>query len=542
MMPQRVAIIADAHFHDPGGDFGGVGVMIGGHRVALRSWADVQAGARAVNETAMALTAALDRIAARGIRRVVLAGDYTDDGQTANTRRLARLLQGYQTTHDLRFYAIPGNHDVYGPRGKHVSTRFMTGPARSVLVTSDAQIAAAHAPDAVLTPAMRCGGLPDALQPMAAFGLYRQPEHLHWESPFGLSDADDARCYDAQAADGSVTHRLMDASYLVEPEPGLWLLMIDANVFEPRPGRTDPSRKKAFLDASDAGWNAVLRLKPFLLPWIADVTARARLADKTLVTVSHYPVLDPFQDDAGSEVALFGQTAIARRTPLPAVADALSAAGLQWHAGGHMHVNATAHRQTPVGGLTDLSLPSLAAFPPAFTVITASQHAIHAETCLLADLPVDPDLQDFYARQGRSGAPAPDYATFLAMQYRAHVATHVLPRDWPADLSAMLRDADCAALLALLSPTATAAFAQRHGFTPADLLAYPLIHMVTDAYLIRNAGPLAAPFIDPARIRLCRALADDFGDATVDPHATHAAFLGRFLSILGVSLRRMDAA
>ncbi|MDP1575671.1 MAG: metallophosphoesterase, partial [Cypionkella sp.] len=316
MALHTVAVLADVHFHDPAGDFGGAGILADGVRLALRSWADTRIAARAFNETAGVLRAALEKIAAAGVRHVVLAGDYSDDGQAANIWRLVNVLEGFEQRHGLQFYAIPGNHDLYGPHGKHVTTRFVSAPGQTMMVTSDAEQAEVGA---IVTPAMRCGGQPAALLPMARFGLFRQPEYLHWESPFGLDDRPEARIYEAVSADGSATQRLMDASYLVEPEPGLWLLMIDANVFEPRAGRPDATRKKAFIGPSDAGWNAVLRVKPFLLDWIADVTARAQALGKTLVAVSHYPVLDPFQDVAGSERALFGETAIVRRTPGPQV-------------------------------------------------------------------------------------------------------------------------------------------------------------------------------------------------------------------------------
>jgi 3',5'-cyclic AMP phosphodiesterase CpdA len=528
-MPHRVAIIADAHVHDPRGDFG-AGLMIGGERLALRSWHDTQTGARVVNETTAALTAALDRIAAAGVTHVILAGDYTDDGQAENTRRLAQLLHRY---HRLRFFVIPGNHDVFGPHGKHVSTRLVTGAGTTALVTSDTDAG----PDAIVTPAMRCAGLPEALMPMARFGLFRQPQDLHWESPFGPSDRAEHRLYAATAADGSVTHHLMDASYLVEPAPGLWILMIDANVFEPRAGRSDPSRKKAFLDPTDAGWNAVLRVKPFLLPWIADVVARANAGGKTLVTVSHYPLLDAFQDTAGSERALFGDTSIVRRTPTAAVAKALAATGLRWHAGGHMHVHATTHHQ----GLTDIAIPSLAAFPPAYRIVTATPDSAVSETVLLQDITPDPALGAAYVLQGRSKAPEP-YATFLATQFRTHVITRVLPRTWPPALWDRIKAADCTTLLDLLDHHDAAAFARRHALSPDALHTYPCADLLADAYLIRTAGSLADGFIDPTRLRVCAGLAQDFGDAGADPQTSHTAFLKRFLSILRLSLDRSTAS
>ncbi len=541
MSSHVVAIIADVHFHDSKGDFGGVGVTLDGARQVLRSWADTQSGSRAVNETAMALGMALDRIAEAGIRHVILAGDYSDDGQAENIRRLADLLHRYEASRGLRFYVIPGNHDVYGLHGKHVSTRFMISPDASALVTSDPAVAADELGTAVVTPAMRCAGLPEAVLPLARFGLFRQPEHLHWESPFGLSDAASARLYDATAADGSVTHRLMDTSYLAEPEPGLWILMLDANVFEPRPGRADALRKRAFIDASDAGWTAVLRAKPFLLPWIRDVVARAKAAQKTLVTVSHYPVLDPFRDDAGSEVALFGQTTIARRTPSRSVGEALADTGLRWHAGGHMHVNATTQIRTMAGRFSDVALPSLAAFPPAFAIVRATPDGAQSQRISLDGMQPDPALHDFYKAQGRLTPPM-TYDAFLAAQYRSHILTRRLPREWPHDLLPLIRGVSCSDFLILLGHSNPVGFASDYGLTLAALDAYGASQMIADAYLIRTAAQLAVRFFDPVHVRICTALAREFADATIDPQTSHAAFLRRFLSVLDVSLTRMSEA
>ncbi len=533
MAPYAVAVLADAHFHDPGGDFGGAGIVVDGARLVLRSWADTRIAARAFNETAGALTAALEKVAVAGVRHVVLAGDYSDDGQAENIRRLVAVLQGFEDRCGLRFYAIPGNHDLYGPHGKHVTSRFVSAPGHTVMVTSDAEQAEAGA---VVTPAMRCGGQPAALLPMARFGLFRQPEYLHWESPFGQDDRPEARMYDAVSGDGSVTQRLMDASYLVEPEPGLWLLMIDANVFEPRAGRPDAMRKKAFIGPSDAGWNAMLRVKPFLLGWIADVTARARALGKTLVSVSHYPALDPFQDVVGSERALFGDTAIVRRTPGPQVAQALIAAGLRWHIGGHMHVNATT--RTEDGRLTDLSLPSLAAFPAAFKIIRASGDAVSVETVSLEDVPSDPGISAVYRAEGQ-GEALP-LGAFLVAQRRAHVLERRLVHDWPPELRALVEARD-AGFVVELAGGDLAEFAQRHGLSVAALAACPLKDLIADAYLIKVAGPLAGPWIDADRLALCRALAAEFGDTRADPRQGSRGFLQRFLSVLRVSLDRMDA-
>lgn len=491
-----VAVLADVHFHDTTADFG-TGVMLEGRRRALRSWQDTATGARAVNESAASLERALEIIRARGIRHVVLLGDYTDDGQVETTARLAALLRDRSERHGLHFYAIPGNHDIYGPHGKHNSTRLSTAPDRSVLVTSDPEVASSEA-GAVLAPGMFCAGQPQGLGPMSDFGLFRQPAYRHWESPFGPDDATDTRMYEARSPDGGVSHRLFDASYLVEPEDGLWLLMLDANVFRPRAGIADSRRKRAFHDPSTAGWNEVLREKSFLLAWIADVHRRAVAEEKRLLVFSHYPVADPFEDD-GSERALFGDSEIAKRTPGPEVAAHLARLGLRQHFGGHIHANG----ETQVAGLTHISVPSTSAFPPGFVLV----HAKGVETVSLADLPLPEDLLAFYRASGAT--PATDLGPFLWHQIQQRARKHHMPRLFPQGVSAL---------------------AEGIGDDAAQAL-------VADWYAIRQAGPLARPYLEPRRLAFLRGIAAE-GDPAADP-GTPRGFRRRFLSMLDRALRRM---
>ncbi len=429
-----VAILADAHVHDIHGDYGTSGIMLNGRRATLRSWHDTARAARAFNESGAIFDAALAQIRARGIRHVVLLGDYTDDGQAETTARLAARLHAAS---DLRFYAIPGNHDVFGPHGKHTATRFRT-PTGTQLVTSDPTLAEQDRHAAVLSPRLRCAGQPAGLLPMAAFGLFRQPQFLHWESPFGPSDAVADRQYDARSPDGLNTRRLMDASYLVEPAPGLWLLLIDANVFEPRDGDWNERQKRAFLDPATAGWTALLRVKPFLLPWIADVTARAKAQGKSLLTLSHYPALDPFEDGANHEHALFGETEVLHRRPAPEVAEALAAAGVRLHVSGHIHCAGITRQETRLGTVTNVAVPSLVSWPPGFAIAHATPDGPEVEIVPLDPLPLDPALVALY-RAESADAPemlaAPDITRFLLAQSRNRAIHRVVTRDWPREIA-----------------------------------------------------------------------------------------------------------
>lgn len=526
-----VAVIADAHYHDVEGDYGFIGAEVGGRRLTVRSWADTRASTRVFNEGALALTQALDEVVARGIRLVVLLGDYSDDGQRRTVASVATLLTGYRERHGLRFFALPGNHDGYARHGRHQSKRFLRADGEAVLVTSDPDAAM---PGAVVSPTMYCEGYPEALRPMASHGFFRQPADLHWETPFGLSDDPRERQYETASADGTIRASLMDTSYLVEPEDGLWLLMIDANVFEPRNAASDLTREDGFIDSTNAGWNAVLRLKPFLIEWIADVQRRARHLGKALLCFSHYPVVDPFGDNLEAERGLFGETNVARRTPGMVVARRLIEAGMSRHYSGHMHVAGETAREVEERRLVNVAVPSPVAFPPAFGVLDPLDGAM--ETVDLSGCPLDPRLAALYRREAaRTGeAPhaafdAPDLGAFLYEHARALVTHRYLPKEWPPEIAKTFEGAGVGDVLRAagwpIPPDAAS----------PDCMAEDL---VADWYVLRHAQDRALPYIHPERLAFYRALS-----ALAPPDECRTpigAFLELFLQVLGRSIARAD--
>jgi 3',5'-cyclic AMP phosphodiesterase CpdA len=89
------------------------------------------------NESSSALRYTLDDVAVQGIHHVVLLGDYSDDGQTATMTGLRTLLDDYARRHGMQFYAVPGNHDIFGPGGRHRSKRFLNARGGHDLITSN---------------------------------------------------------------------------------------------------------------------------------------------------------------------------------------------------------------------------------------------------------------------------------------------------------------------------------------------------------------------------------------------------------------------
>ncbi len=505
----------------------------------MRSWSDTRQSTRVFNESADALRAALDQVARRGIRHVVLLGDYTDDGQRATTETLRGLLQAHSDSHGTAFYALPGNHDIFGPAGRHHTKEFLGEGAISLSVTSDAAIAGENI---IVSENMYCEGYPRGLNPMAAFGYFRQPEYRHWETPFGASDAVEDRIYTVTSPDGRNAYSLMDASYLVEPEPGLWLLMIDANVFEPRDGSFELGEEAAFIDSTAAGWNGMLRSKRFIFDWITGVSLRARKLGKTLLAFSHYPALDPFDGATGAEGVLFGETNVVRRTPVKAVGDALIAAGVTVHFSGHLHVEGVTRRGSSDRSVTNIAVPSLVAFPPAFKVVQASQQEIKVETVELSALPVNERLCEGYCREtevSREKADpafsAGDYGTFLRQHKRALVRHRYFVKEWPAGIVRAIGDKSVVEMIAPLVGSSGGVAAEFDG--AADL---PMFELIADWYCLRQGASLALAHIEPERLILYRSLALRLGHEPSTHDGSLPSFLGIFFGALGLFLDRAE--
>lgn len=560
-----IAVVADAHFHDIYSDYEGASASINDTRLTLRSWKDTRRSSRVFNESGKALKTALTDIRQRGIRHVVLLGDYTDDGQIESTQRLAALLHQHRTDYDMAFFAIPGNHDFFGPTGKHQSTRFAINPGETVLVTSDAEVAATESATSVLTQKMYCEGLPASVLPMADFGLFNRSEYLHWETPFGQSDAPAARMYDARSEDGSVVHSIMDTSYLVEPTDGIWLLLIDANVFEPRNGKTDPRRKKTFLNSSDAGWNSVLRIKPYLISWIRDVIERATISGKRLFAFSHYPIIDHFDQRSNSEFKLFGNNEVVRRTPTKAVAETLLATGLNLHFGGHMHVTNATLQKNNSHTLIDIAVPSLVAFPACYKLIHPNTESCHIDTISMDAMPIDPTLVNYYRAENKTAGDADEsalsaktYGEFLYRRMRTRVKHRYLIKEWPAEIACQINNtttADLAYFLLAQKSTAQSLciypmqkpvkpelaaeldkLAVKYSLNCGDFLSCSMLTLIADWYCLRQAGAMAIKYIGSRNLKLYTCLAESFSGPEPDVVETPAEFFRLFLSVLKRSL------
>ncbi|MDO9640736.1 MAG: metallophosphoesterase [Pseudotabrizicola sp.] len=506
----RFAVMADPHHHAlfPGYAVDGV-TFQGRSGACLRPRQDSAESTRIFNESALVLPAVLDHCAAQGIRTVIIPGDLTDDGQAPSMQAALALLAGYSARHGMRFFLTPGNHDAYGMSGRHHAKDFLTAQGGCVTVSSQPDAQHSGDPAIVYDPRMACQGYGGLIEQWRSHGLMRDPRDLHWESPFGPDDAAAARVFDMTSPDGSTLHRQIDASYLVEPEPGLWLLSIDANVFEPRNGRPDNTSEDAFEDSTNAGWNALIRLKPFLLDWMADVARRAAAGNKTLICFSHYPVVDVLRGTLDGERALFGATSYAKRNPAPATSARIAATGIGTHFSGHLHFSGTSHATAEGAALTNIAVPSPVAFPPAFLLVSATQNSVNATTRMIDCAGFDAFFPWYGAKAGPSDwLSATSYPEFLYLHIRELVLHRFLPRDWPEDLRSFLQGRSSGDLLAL-AQQARPAFATDPDL-PTGTPGVPVLDLLTDWYAARSAGPLAKDFVSADRLAAYAALTAGF--------------------------------
>jgi len=442
-----IAVIADAHFHDIFGDYGTAGVTVNNRAMALRPFANTVRSTRVFNESFAALRYALEDIAGQGIRHVVLLGDYSDDGQTATMTGLRALLNDYTRRHGMQFYAVPGNHDIFGPGGRHRSKRFLNARGGHDLVTSNPAREASPDDDAlIVNENLRCAGYPLGLQSPGDVGFFRKPQYLHWETPFGVADHPSARQFEIRSPDGLTVRTLMDGSYLVEPFEDLWMLMIDANVFVPVTGHTGDA-EEAITDSTDAGWNAMLIHKRFILDWIQSVTDRARKLGKTVVAFSHYPALDPLDGTRNDELSVLGQTSLLGRIPEVDVGDALIDAGVRVHFSGHLHINDTACYRNSNGFLFNVSVPSLVAFPGAYKILHIQPNSLDIETVSIGDMTLDADILSLYADEAEKNKINPgnllnaaNYGEFLSSHLAHLIGRRFLRREWPQDLAEAMKN------------------------------------------------------------------------------------------------------
>ncbi len=609
----RVAFMPDIHFHDVYGEFAdqafsGLKNSKSGKPAIIRTMYAQLTSTRLFNENYFALRAALDDAGKRGIKWVALPGDFSDDGQPYHVRGLVKLLHEYEQKYGMRFFATPGNHDPNRPfttpggeedflgeegrtqrifsRGAKECQGYQGATAR---IKTDAEL------PTICSEEMVSGGYQAIMTAMGDFGINPSPDDLYWETPYSRYGVENYRYQAAQQASdfsqrqyeicaqgtGGIYKKpgygpcftVADSSYLVEPVPGLWLLAVDANVYLPAAdARTDKPR---FSGSGEAGYNSMLTHKQQTVAWMADVAQRARKLNKTLVTFSHFPMVE-FDNGAAADLAdIFGEGKFQlARAPREDTSHALAKTGIGVHVGGHMHFNDTGVRRYADGSLLfNIQAPSLAAYVPAYKILNfTSPTEIDVETVIVKEVPRFNELFEHYQQEwdhlnathsphlwNRAILQADSYYAFTNWHITELARLRFLPEEWPEDLRKMLFTLIGEEMLIIsqlnqgeydgkksgaaweAARQKAQALAQRAGMNHQDFARWNGFELAVDFYRLRNADELALADIPADRLRqyqlLTGALASRLTPASLplSPHSTFEdMFRLRFGSIFAV--------
>lgn len=487
----QIAFISDAHIQD-----------VDGHAERVRSMEVQVQSTRLFNENYYALLAALDDVARRNIRWVVLPGDLTDNGQFFNQQKIKNILHSYTQRKGMRFFVTTGNHDPALPLG---------------LMQKNAHFLAADG--SRVTREDSCAGYVSQMECYADFGFFPRKDDCYWESPF-TSYTYDKYSYEDACRESVLSKRTYtlcdsltatDVSYLVEPVDGLWLLAIDGGVYLPK----EMKDGKWSYQGSSAGYNLVLKHKPFLLPWVRKVVEEAQKRHKTLVAFSHYPLVD-FNDGVSEHVRrIWGDRRFdLHRVPEVEVSEAFLQAGLRLHFAGHMHVNDTGIWEGKDGKhLYNIQVPSIATYVPAYKILTIeSDEVFRVETVALDTVPGFDSLFPLYRAEYQSDSlkghspvwnkeilSARTYGEFCDYQFRDLVRLRFIPRDLPESWRACL-DFTGARMLEAVSGEDKS--------DDADWTDWCMKDLVLDLYRLRYAERLALEDIPRTRLAVYRYLFD----------------------------------
>lgn len=491
----RIAIIADAHVQDTS---------------KLRTLDDQLHSTRLFNENYFAFIAALDDIVKRGIHHVVLPGDLTDDGQPINVTLVKNILKDYSQKQGITFLAMTGNHD----------------PSRPFTEKED-------------QGDMRTWGYQEILNEWSDFGFFPKKEFLYWETPFSSYTYSDY-CYEEAREEASLSKRtyrytsdsgltlnpvLPDASYLAEPIEGVWVLMIDASVYQPDKVKSDSILS---FKSAGTGYKDVLTVRKHLLPWISKVVAQAERLGKTLIAFSHYPMTD-YNSGAASyipQIARAGRFDV-QRFPIPQMTDLLADAGIKIHFGGHIHMNDDATHISAKGNkLRNVQVPSTGGYAPGYKILTIETgNQFSVETASLDEVRGFDSFFERYRQEHdalklANKTPLWNDAILSAENYRAFCEKHlrelVRLRYLPNDLLPIAEEQ-------VIKMNAKELFSYA-GITPQGSPEWSGFDLIVDFYKLRMGGTSALADIDKTRINEYTQLMSNLMDKKAESD------LDRFLS------------
>ncbi|MGO4770491.1 metallophosphoesterase [Flavobacterium sp. W22_SRS_FK3] len=531
----KIAFIADVHLQDifpkfEDNNYKGIKNPITGEYANIRTMSSQLHSTRIFNENYFAFLEALNDIVKRGIKQVVLPGDFSDDGQPIHVRGLRKILDKYSKEKGMSFFVTTGNHDAVKPFAQEAfKTDFLGKQGKEQIISSSKTNLKLkeNQLEPIITADIKNWGYKETLNEMTHFGFYPKKSYLYWETPFSDYNYENYN-FEKALAESVLNKRtyavkntnllLPDASYLVEPIKGIWLLAIDANAYVPNQRLSGLPNDPHDFSGASIGYNNVIIYKKHLIDWIKKVSAEAKEKGKTLIAFSHYPMID-FNDDASPELKLlFGADKMQlSRVPNEEVAQIFADAGIQIHFGGHMHINDTGVRTTEKGNtLFNIQTPSLAAYLPAYKILTIhSNEAIEVETVVVNRVAKFNSLFPFYNEEyahlesikkpdiwNKKILKAKDYEEFTKWHLKELVRLRFLPEDFSVAFSSSFLKLSGNDLSYInKNNTEVDEIISNHSFTKRDFESWTGFDMIFDFYRLKNADELAIPEIGLKRLK-----------------------------------------
>ncbi len=543
----RIAFMADVHLHDIYStfldtDYKGIRNPSTGKYNTIRTMEAQLHSTRLFNENYFAFIAALEDAVKKGIKLIALPGDFSDDGQPMNVRALRKILDEYATKYGVTFLIITGNHDPVRPFDQEAGKKdFLGESGQSQAIMSEQDLFKVNGLDPIITQDIKTWGYSGVLNELSDFGFFPQEKFLYWETPFSNYNYDDYNLNKALSIsklsqrEYPISENLMvpDASYLVEPQEGLWLLALDANVYVPTKSANSVSQNPKNYKGASIGYNNVLTHKKHIIQWVGKVAKEAQKREKLLVAFSHYPMVE-FNDGA-SELTktVFGDHKMQlHRVPKGDVARVFADIGVKLHFGGHMHINDTGIHKTEKGNvLINVQTPSLAAYPAAYKILTVqSNDILEVETVPIVSVPNFKELFPLYEMEHDYLAKSKDVHIWSqeilnSRNYREYVTWHLkevvrlrfLPEDWPQELKEQFLNVSGKELLVSAVMDRDTLKLQKklikEGMEMIDFQAWNGNDFVFDFHRLHNGDHLALNDIGAKRIQQYKILLDVLSQA-----------------------------
>ncbi|WPO82865.1 metallophosphoesterase [Chryseobacterium sp. JJR-5R] len=557
--PVQIAFLSDVHFQDLYGSFSDHGfrgiVNPGtGKPTILRTMDSQLHSTRIFNENYLAFLKALDDIAEKGIKIVAMPGDFSDDGQAYNLRGLRKILDRYREKYGISFYLTTGNHDPVGPfRQDAGKDDFLGQDGKPLGIYSRENPGTPE--NKIITKDIAASGYLEILDELKGFGFYPDKENLFWSTPFdpasfksySYENALRQAGYSKRMYEVSEGFSVPDLSYVVEPVKGIWMIAIDGNTYIPKNMHESPDHALNYKGAG-IGYNNVISHKKHLIRWVKKIMQEAKMNGKTVIAFTHYPMID-YNDGATDEIkSLLGEKKWQmERVPGDEVAKAFADAGLQVHFAGHMHINDTGIRKTGDKMLVNIQVPSLAAYLPAYKILTVhAPDKMEVQTEVLNTVPGFDALFPLYEKEYEALKNDPgkilwdkkilksqSYHDFMLFHLKELVRLRMITDDWPKSFVEKAGKLNGEDLLLLVGDKNQL---KQKGISTAGFRTWNFDDLLLDLYKFQAADELAKKDIPEERLRQYQVLEKLYRDnPSRDPFMVQLKSVFTILSLLSDS-------